>query len=233
MKMMKYSADSRGVGEAGWLHSRFSFSFANYWNPARMGFGALRVLNDDIIEGGGGFPMHPHSDMEIITLVTGGTLEHTDSEGNGGVLGVDGVQVMSAGSGILHSEFNHSATEPLSLFQLWIETKEEGITPRYDQKSFSFPQNALTTIASGLADPGALIIHQDARVIVGSFGEGGVGSVDIGLGRGVFVLVIEGSFTIGNETLLRRDAIEVSETGVLTISAVTPGRIMCIEVPLN
>lgn len=231
MKTNKWENQTRGVGEAGWLHSRFSFSFAGYFNPERMGFGKLRVLNDDIIEGGHGFDMHPHSDMEIITLVTKGRLEHKDSEGHGGILRPGDVQVMSAGSGITHSEYNHAPDEQLALFQLWIETKELGISPQYSQRSFTFPDNTLVVVASGMNDADALVIYQQARIVVGNFAADGGASHAVEKGNGVFVLVIEGTFTVAGVVLERRDALEISDIESFSLKTATGGSIMLIEVP--
>lgn len=232
MKVTRRDSDARGVGEAGWLHSRFSFSFADYYDPDRMGFGKLRVLNDDIIEGGSGFGMHPHANMEIITIVTRGTLAHKDSEGNGGIVTRGGVQVMSAGTGITHSEYNHDVDKQLELFQLWIETKQRGITPRYAQQSFVFPENTLVVVASGLLDAGALAIHQDARVSVGNFTQGNKTSYEIPKGSGVFALVIEGTFTIAGVERNRRDALEITDTELLSLECTSDGALMIVEVPL-
>lgn len=229
MNITKYPAESRGVGDIAWLRSCFSFSFARYYDPARMGFGKLRVLNDDTIAPANGFGMHEHDNMEIVTIVTEGILEHKDSEGNGGTLRADDVQVMSAGTGIAHSEINPSEEETLALFQLWIETKEQNIKPRYDQKSFTFPENVLTVVASGLGDEGALTIHQDARVMVGNMLPGAIVGLSVGEGRGVFALVINGSFTIADETLETRDAVEITDAHSVTIETVMGGRVLVIE----
>lgn len=233
MKKEILRAETRGVGDVGWLRSRFSFSFARYYDPARMGFGALRVLNDDIIAPANGFGLHPHDNMEIITVVLDGVLAHKDTEGNGGELRAGDVQVMSAGTGIAHSEINPSDEEPLSLFQLWIIPKEEGIAPRYDQKTFSFTDNALVPVASGLGDAGALSIHQDARVMVGTFLPDTNHTMSIGEGRGVFLMVIEGSVVVQGDTLAKRDAVEVQDTATLTFSTLTGARVLAIEVPLS
>jgi quercetin 2,3-dioxygenase len=137
MKKIIHRAESRGKSELGWLHSRFSFSFANYYNRDKMGFGLLRVLNDDIVKPGTGFGTHPHDNMEIITIVLEGALQHKDSTGSGSIIHEGEVQVMSAGSGITHSEINPSADDKVNLFQLWVFPKERNIKPRYDQKKFS------------------------------------------------------------------------------------------------
>ncbi len=230
MSIAKYPASERGVNEVGWLSSRFSFSFANYYDPNRMGFGTLRVLNDDVIAAGSGFGMHPHANMEIITVVTDGVLEHKDSSGNGGLLHPGDVQVMSAGSGIAHSEWNGSDVEPLALFQLWIETNNPNAEPRYDQKTFTFPNNVLVPVTSGLDDDGALPIYQNARVLVGTYTEGATGTYQLGAGRGLFVLVIEGAFIVGGVELGRRDAVEVMDVETVEFSTTTGGRLLVVEV---
>ncbi len=229
MKTERYDAKTRGFNDAGWLHSNFSFSFANYYDPRRMGYGALRVLNDDIIEPANGFGMHEHDNMEIVTLVTEGVLEHKDSEGNGGTLRGGDVQVMSAGSGIAHSEFNPSDEEPLALFQMWITTKEQNIKPRYDQKTFEFRDNTLVAIASGDGEADALYIHQDASVFVGSFTAGSRHTHTIRKDRGLFVFCIEGTFEIDDDTIGRRDALEISGAQSVTFKTPVGGRIMLIE----
>jgi quercetin 2,3-dioxygenase len=233
MPIKKYSDSERGVSEIGWLSSRFSFSFANYYDANRMGFGALRVLNDDVIAPSNGFGLHPHSNMEIITVVTGGVLEHTDSEGNGGLLYLGDVQVMSAGSGIEHSERNGSDVEPLALFQLWIETNNPNAAPRYDQKTFTFPNNTLVSVASGLADAGALPIYQNSRVLVGTYTTESAGVYPLSAGQGLFVMVIEGAFTVVGTELERRDAIEISAIDEVVFTTTTGGRLLVIEVPLS
>jgi redox-sensitive bicupin YhaK (pirin superfamily) len=138
MKHILYPANSRGTSDHGWLKSKHSFSFAEYQNPERINFGALRVLNDDTVAAGAGFGTHPHNNMEIITIVLSGALEHKDSMGNIGVIRDNEVQVMSAGKGLQHSEYNHSASEAVTLFQIWIIPNERNVTPRYEQKQFDW-----------------------------------------------------------------------------------------------
>ncbi len=229
MTLKKYPANERGVSGMGWLHSRFSFSFAHYYDPDRMSFGALRVLNDDVIDGGGGFPLHRHDNMEIITIVTQGTLRHEDSEGHGGILKAGDVQVMSAGSGIEHAELNNSSTEPLALFQLWIMTKKRDIPPRYDQKSFSFPKNSFVTLASGLDEEGALTIVQDARVVRGDFEKGFHGIYRFQERKGVFLMVIEGAFLIEGERVERRDVLEITNGDSFSFEIEMEGSMLIIE----
>ena len=159
MKTIIYKAGERGIAEFGWLHSRHSFSFGRYYNPEKMGFGLLRVLNDDIVEPGEGFGKHPHDNMEIISIVLDGELEHRDSMGTGSVIKRGDVQVMSAGKGITHSEFNHSKERKVNFLQLWIIPKEKNIEPRYDQKNFTFSdrKNKIITVVSGIEHKGGNI----------------------------------------------------------------------------
>ena len=193
-----HKSTDRGIGDLAWLKSRFSFSFARYYNPDRRGYGKIRVLNDDIIEPDRGFGMHPHEDMEIITIVTKGVLEHKDNTGNSGLLRSGEVQVMSAGSGIMHSEINHSKTDRLELFQIWIETKEKGIDPGYDQREVVIRDNKLELVVSGDKNDDRLYIHQDAKISLGRFEKGESFEYEVGNGKnGVFIFVIEGfSITI-------------------------------------
>ncbi|MCU7496968.1 MAG: pirin family protein [Ignavibacteria bacterium] len=229
-------SEDRGHAEHGWLHSRFSFSFADYYNPGKMGFGALRVLNDDIIEPSEGFGTHPHSNMEIITIMLKGVLGHKDSTGNAKTLKEDEIQVMSAGSGIQHSEYNNSKTESLNLLQIWIFTKERNIRPRYDQRYFS-PQerkNKLQTVVSGKDIPGALYIHQDAYLSLGDFEKGTSFSyrIEEPENRGVYLFVIDGSVSFNGEYLFKRDAAEISGLKEINIHADENSRILLIDIPL-
>jgi len=156
-----HKSDERGRAEHGWLHTRFSFSFADYYNPDRMDFGALRVLNDDIIDAGKGFGSHPHDNMEIVSIVLEGELEHKDNMGNHGVIPAGDVQRMSAGSGVVHSEFNASKEKEVKLLQIWIQTKEQNIKPSYEQKSFAKTdkKNKLVRIVSGSKKEGEEVLE--------------------------------------------------------------------------
>lgn len=164
MKTIYHSVGSRGYADHGWLKSSHTFSFANYYNRARMHFGVLRVINDDHIEGGGGFGTHPHNDMEIISIPLEGDLEHRDSMGNGGAIRKGDIQVMSAGTGVSHSEFNANSDRPVKLLQIWVFPREKGITPRYDQMHIadSVKPNDFQQIISPHRDDEGLWIHQDA-----------------------------------------------------------------------
>ena len=232
MQATHYPSATRGTGEAGWLHTRYSFSFAHYFNPQRRGFGALLVVNDDIVEPNNGFGLHHHDNMEIITVVLEGTLTHEDTAGNRGTLRAGEVQVMSAGSGISHSEYNNTPDERLALLQLWIQTKERGITPQYAQKAFTFPENTLVPVASGLADTEALIMHQDARVMLTILGEDGRATHTVGEGRGIFVFVIEGTCIAADTTLAARDALEILNADEVVLEGASGAQVMLVEVPM-
>jgi hypothetical protein len=236
MKTIIHRSDSRSKSELGWLHSRFSFSFANYYNPENMGFGLLRVLNDDVVEPGTGFGTHPHDNMEIVTIILDGELEHKDSMGSGSVIRKGEVQVMSAGTGITHSEMNPSSNEKVNLFQLWIFPKERNIKPRYDQKEFPIEErkNKLETVASGFKTNGSLYIHQDAAITLGNVEKGKkLIYKNFKPGNGSYLLVINGKINLSGEELTTRDAIGVWEQDQFEISAVENSDLVIIEVPMN
>ncbi len=236
MKKIIHRADSRGRSELGWLHSRFSFSFADYYNPEKMGFGLLRVLNDDIVEPGTGFGTHPHDNMEIITIILDGELQHKDSMGSVSVIKKDEVQVMSAGSGITHSEINPSADERVNLLQLWIFPKEKNIKPRYDQKKFPVEgrKNILQTVASGFKTEGSLYIHQDAAITLGNAEKGNaVTYKNFKPGNGAYLFVINGKINLSEEKLNARDALGVWGKDQLDIYAEENSEFVIIEIPMN
>lgn len=235
MKIKIQRANERGIAKNSTLDTHYSFSFANYYNPEKMGFGALRVLNDDIFAPGKGFGFHSHDNMEIVTIVLEGELEHKDSEGNHGIIKPGEVQSMSAGSGITHSEFNHSKTKPLKLFQIWVETKELNIKPSYMQKNISdlLKKNKFSTIASGNKKDGGVYIHQDAKFLLGNFDKGTeVTHKLLGKNFGAYVFVISGEIGVGGEKLSARDAAEITQTKELTITSIKQSEILLIEVPL-
>src|SRR3989344_6300736 len=211
-------ANERGKSDLGWLKSNFSFSFANYHNPQRMGFGRLRVLNDDYIEAGRGFGAHPHDNMEIVTIPLSGELMHKDSTGKKEVIIPGQIQAMSAGSGIAHSEFNNSTKEPLEIFQIWIETKEEDIEPRHETKPVNIKKNSLVKVVSGDKSKDTLYIHQDASIFLGEFTEETELIHKIGKNRGVFIMAIEGTVKVDDETLNKRDSIEITDLDSVTIN---------------
>lgn len=234
--MQIYRSEERGRAEHGWLHSRFSFSFDEYRNPERMGFGALRVINDDVVEPGKGFDMHPHRDMEIITIVTKGMIEHKDSEGHHGITTAGQVQYMSAGSGIYHSEYNPSATEPLELFQIWIRPRVNNLQPRYDQRDFSdFDEtNRWMLLVSPDGRKNSMAIRQDAMIHTARLDANG--SIDLPAapeGHGQLLLIVEGEVTIGDEVLKRRDEVQIVGDEGLRIDAKSPAQLLRFQVPMN
>lgn len=227
MKKTLHPANSRGGGEYGWLSTNYSFSFSDWYDPSRMGFGALRVLNDDRIAPAKGFGAHGHRDMEIITIVTAGTVTHTDNMGNVGKVPAGDVQVMSAGTGVMHSEYNESPNEPLSLFQLWIQPKERGIAPRYEQRHFGLSSNVPGV--RELVGPDSLYIHQDAYIshaVVSGTQEYALHDPN----NGVYIFVIEGAMEVAGEKLSDRDALGIEE--VESTSLTGTGSALIIEVPM-
>ncbi|HTI59958.1 pirin family protein [Mucilaginibacter sp.] len=236
MTKIFYPANERGHSDLGWLQSDFSFSFGPWYNPEKVHFGMLRVLNDDTVAGGMGFGMHPHDNMEIITVMLSGTLEHKDSMGNVGQIKAGEVQVMSAGTGIMHSEYNPSKTEEAKLFQTWIFPKNRDIKPRYDQKSFTdaMKLNELTTVVSGDKDADTLFINQDAAISFGDFEAGKKVQYDIKVpGNGAYVLQVEGESDVDGSVLNKRDAIGVYDTSSFTIETKSQSRLLIIEVPMR
>lgn len=226
--------EERGKSELGWLHSRFTYSFAEYLNPNRMGFGALRVVNHDIIEAGKGFPLHHHEQMEIVTLMLSGTLTHEDSMGNKRELQMNEVQVMTAGTGVNHGEWNHS-TGPVELLQIWVYPKERALMPQYAERAFLSRErnNRLQVLVSGIKKEDALFIHQDAvfyraRIEVGSSIPYSVSSP----ANGVFIFVISGTVAIDGDALLQHDSIEISGESSFVITATSEADVLLIEVPL-
>lgn len=236
MEKVLHRADKRGRGDHGWLSTRYSFSFADWYEPARMGFGALRVLNDDTIAPASGFPMHGHRDMEITTVVTSGTLTHRDSLGNTGVVHAGDVQVMSAGTGVVHSEYNASPAEPLTLFQIWIQTKKSGEAPRYDQKSFGIVRagDGIAPLVGPIDGESPLAIRQDAFISRAAIDADHPGEYRLHKeGNGVYIFVIEGTAEAAGERLSARDALGVSDTDAVTITAAAHADILLIEVPME
>lgn len=222
---------SLGHADHGWLDARHHFSFADYHDPGRMGFGAIRVINDDRIAPGTGFPPHPHRDMEIITYVRGGAIRHRDNLGNAGETRAGDVQVMSAGSGIAHAEYADD-TEPTTLYQIWIQSKERGIKPRWEQTTFPKEpvKGELRLLASGReadGSRGALYIHQNASLLGGRLKAGQ--SVTIP-GTKTYLLVSEGEVEVGGATLSKGDGMEVSDEAPLALTAQTDAEVLAIDV---
>lgn len=234
METVIHKAEDRGKGDYGWLTTRYSFSFADWYEPARMGFGALRVLNDDVVAPASGFPMHGHRDMEIITLVTRGTLTHKDSMENVGTTPAGDVQVMSAGTGVTHSEYNASAGDDLALFQIWIETAAPGAPPRYEQKSFpKMDEPGMTLLVAPLNSGEGLGIRQNAYIYRGMADAENPLSYDIhGKGSGVYIFVIDGEAKLGEVMLHARDGKGIA--GIERVVVESPSRtsFFLIEVPM-
>ena len=235
MKTLLHKAEERGHADHGWLNSYHSFSFANYYNPAKVSFGLLRVLNDDYVSAGQGFGMHPHDNMEIVTIPLTGALQHRDSMGNSSIIRKGDVQIMSAGTGIRHSEFNPSSTEAVTLLQIWVFPKLENVTPRYDQKTF-YPENRKNHFETVVApnNTEALFINQDAWFSLGNFDAGSAANYTINKeGNGLYVFVISGSIEVSNQVLNQRDAIGITEAASIHIKSSTESEVLIIEVPMN
>ncbi len=229
-------AKDRGHADHGWLKTWHSFSFASYYDPGRMHFGALRVLNDDIIHAGEGFGMHPHNNMEIITIPLSGALTHEDSMGHRQAITENEVQVMSAGSGIRHSEFNHSDSEAAAILQLWIFPREDDITPVYDQKKFRQQEreNKFQTLVHPDYEEGGLAIHQDAWISRADISAGKTVTYSLKeKSNGVYVFLIDGQITIAETDLAKRDALEAENTDSLKVYAATQSDVLVIEVPMG
>lgn len=235
MKTIIHRADSRGNADFGWLKSKHSFSFGQYYNPDRIHFGMLRVLNDDIVAGGAGFPTHPHDNMEIVSIPLKGALAHRDSTGTEKVIQTGEVQIMSAGSGLTHSEYNASRDDEVNFLQVWVFPKEKDITPRYDQKQFDSQnrQNAFQTVVAP-DDSNAVWINQDAWFSLSDF-EGGKNTIYNlkSSTNGVYVFILDGEVVIGNETLNRRDAIGIWDTDEIDLEMKKDSKLLLIEVPMN
>ncbi len=222
MIKIRRSAD-RGRADFGWLDSRHSFSFGEYHDPAQMGFGPLRVINEDRVAGGGGFPPHSHREMEIISYVLEGQLQHQDSTGGGSIIRPGDVQRMSAGAGITHSEFNASKTEPVHFLQIWIMPGQRGVTPGYDQKTFavSDKRNQLRLIAARDGRNGALTIHQDADIFAAVLSNAKI-SHELKTGRIAWVQVARGSVTIAGEVLQQGDGAAIDAMAKISIAGQGP-----------
>ena len=236
MKKIFHASSTRGEANHGWLHAKHSFSFANYFDPKRIQFGALRVLNDDIIAPGMGFGSHPHDNMEIVTIPLEGALEHKDSMDNIGVIEADEIQVMSAGTGIFHSEYNKNKDKQVKVLQLWVLPNEKNVTPRYDQKSIKELKKPNTLYPIVTPDPNgpAMWIHQDAWFHMGDFNQSTEIEYKINkAGNGVYVFLIEGSAEIAGEAIKKRDALGIWETDNFILKIASNSRILLIEVPLN
>jgi len=236
MKTLLFKAADRGTADYGWLKPNYYFSFAQYHDNAKVHFGLLRVLNDDFIGGGGAFPTHPHDNMEIVTIPFTGALKHKDSTGGEGVIQAGDIQIMSAGSGVQHSEANASATDPVTLFQVWVFPKERNIKPRYDQKTFDIAERTdkWQTVVSPVDADNALWINQDARFSLTNLHAGKEITYTNGFkNNGVFLVVINGSVEVNGQQLNKRDALGISETESFTVKAAEDAELLAIEIPMN
>ncbi|HET9058050.1 MAG TPA: pirin family protein [Chitinophagaceae bacterium] len=236
MRTIIHESETRGQADHGWLHSHHTFSFAGYYNPERVHFGLLRVLNDDVVAPGKGFGKHPHDNMEIVSIPLSGSLAHQDSTGRSEVIKTNDVQIMSAGSGILHSEMNASSIEPVNFLQIWIFPKEKDISPRYEQKTFDPLQriNIIQTVVSPRKEDGGVWINQDAwfsRLTLRQFHEI---TYPVHLqSNGVYVFVINGEVSIANSPLKKRDAMGITDADRFIIKANKDSELLFIEVPMR
>lgn len=223
-------SNERGHADHGWLKSHHSFSFADYYDPKHMGFRSLRVINDDVIAGGGGFGLHPHRDMEIISYVVRGALEHRDSMGNGSVIRAGNVQYMAAGSGVQHSEFNHSSTEPARLLQIWIMPDQRGVAPRYAEKAMAdAPTGRFHLITSKTGRDDSIAIHQDADLWLGKFAGNEHLTFAIAAGRSAYVQVAEGELTLNGRLLHEGDAAQVNGESALEFGATCSSQVLLFD----
>lgn len=236
MKKIIHRANTRGHANHGWLDSHHTFSFANYYDPERIHFGMLRVLNDDIVKGGYGFGAHPHDNMEIISIPIDGALEHQDNQGHKSVIRENDVQIMSAGSGVRHSEYNHSKTKDVNFLQIWVLPKEKNIQPRYDQKTYAPEtlQNRLLTVISPEKTDSTLWINQDAYFSLGNLEKGkSLNYNPQNANQGVYIFVIDGEVSVGNEKLGKRDGIGIWDVNEFSIQADANAKVLFMEVPMR
>ena len=235
MKKVLHKADTRGHANHGWLNANHSFSFANYYNPERMNFGVLRVLNDDFIAAGKGFGTHPHDNMEIVTIPLEGDLEHKDSMGNSAVIRHGDVQVMSAGTGIYHSEFNKNEDQTLKLLQIWMFPNKQNVSPRYDQISLKEGDlhNQLKQVLSPDPEDEGVWVHQDAWFHLGKLDKGFQTEYAVRKqGNGVYAFLIDGEVEINGESLGKRDALGVWDTETLNIQVKEDAHLLLMDVPM-
>ncbi|QNL21808.1 pirin family protein [Hyphobacterium sp. CCMP332] len=230
-----HKSESRGHANHGWLDTHHSFSFAHYYNPDKIGFGLLRVLNDDVVAAGAGFGTHPHNNMEIVSIPLKGALAHRDSTGTEGIINTGDVQIMSAGRGITHSEYNASKSENVNFLQIWVLPKDKNIEPRHDQKKFSINErvNKWQTVVAPDNDD-ALWINQDAWFSLGHFEKGNSANYTIhNRGNGVYILVIEGEVKINEAILSKRDAAAIADCEEIGVQLLQDSELLIIEIPMN
>jgi len=224
-------ANERGHANHGWLDAHHTFSFADYHDPNWMGFRSLRVINDDTIAGGGGFGTHPHRDMEIVTYILSGALQHRDSMGHEAVLKAGDVQRISAGTGIAHSEFNYSPVEPVHLLQIWLYPERKGVKPAYAERSLGngSAKQGLTLVASRDGRDGSVSIHQDADLWLARLGGGASATHTLKAGRHAWVQVAEGEVTLNGQALRAGDGAALSEETTLALAAKSPAQVLLFD----
>ena len=236
MKTIYHAADSRGDANHGWLKSKHTFSFANYHHPGRMGFGALRVINDDFVIGGQGFGKHSHRDMEIISIPLSGKLGHGDNIGNNGIIETGEIQVMSAGTGITHSEMNGDDKEEVKFLQIWVIPNKMNVEPRYQQVRMDdiLKPNEFNQVLSPNADDAGVWIHQDAWFSMGDFDKGVTHTYQLkDPSNGVYIFVISGKVVVNGNTLDTRDGLGVWDTKSFTMDVIDDAKVLLMEVPMS
>ena len=236
MKTIYHAANSRGDANHGWLKSKHTFSFANYHNPERMGFGALRVINDDFVIAGQGFGKHSHRDMEIISIPLSGKLGHGDNIGNNGIIETGEIQVMSAGTGITHSEMNGDDTEAVKFLQIWVIPNKMNVEPRYQQIRMDdiLKPNEFNQVLSPNADDAGVWIHQDAWFSMGNFDKGVTQTYELkNPNNGVYIFVISGKVVVNGNTLDTRDGLGVWDTKNFTMDVIEDAKVLLMEVPID
>lgn len=236
MKTIYHAADSRGNANHGWLKSKHTFSFANYHDPERMGFGALRVINDDFVIGGQGFGKHSHRDMEIISIPLSGKLGHGDNIGNNGIIETGEIQVMSAGTGITHSEMNGDDKEEVKFLQIWVIPNKMNVEPRYQQIRMDdiLKPNEFNQVLSPNADDAGVWIHQDAWFSMGDFDKGITQTYELkNPNNGVYIFVISGKVVVNGNTLDTRDGLGVWDTKNFTMDVIDDAKVLLMEVPMS
>jgi redox-sensitive bicupin YhaK (pirin superfamily) len=226
-------SEDRGLADHGWLKSRHSFSFAEYFDPEHVQFGVLRVINEDRVAPGGGFGSHPHRDMEIISYVLSGKLAHRDSMGNGSVMEPGDVQRMSAGTGVYHSEMNASRSEPVHFLQIWLRPDRNGVTPGYEQKHFdaASKRGRLRLVVSGDGAEGSVRIHQDARIHSGLFDGEETASLVLAAGRRAYVHVVRGAIRVNDIGLQGGDALKVTDAPELKLDDASDAEVLVFDLP--
>ena len=236
MKTIYHAADSRGDANHGWLKSKHTFSFANYHNPERMGFGALRVINDDFVIAGQGFGKHSHRDMEIISIPLSGKLGHGDNIGNNGIIETGEIQVMSAGTGITHSEMNGDDNEAVKFLQIWVIPNKMNVEPRYQQVRMDdiLKPNEFNQVLSPNSDDAGVWIHQDAWFSMGDFDKGVTQTYELkNPNNGVYIFVIRGKVVVNGNTLDTRDGLGVWDTKNFTMDVIDDAKVLLMEVPMS